>query len=212
MIAMLRGKVFHKDLEGAIIDAGGVGYRVEMPVSALSALPRDGEEATIFVHTSVREDAIDLFGFTSQSDKRVFTKLISVTGIGPRLALSCLSAMPAEELVAAVVQGNLALLKGIKGVGKKTAERMILELRDVFQGLDVGGGPIKASAGAGPTPAQGAISTAIMLSDLRSGLTNLGFAPADIEAAVRILREKATDLSAEELFREALTVLRKGVS
>lgn len=209
MIALLRGTLFLKDLEGAVIDVNGVGYRVDMPVSSLLELPPVGEELTLYIHTSVREDAIELFGFTSQADKRVFEKLISVSGIGSRLGLNALSALPAADLVGAVVSGNIALLKGIKGIGKKTAERMILELRDSFQGLDLGEAATPNQAASG-RPAAGSVrDVAIMMNDLRSGLANLGFNPQQIETTISVLREKASEMTIDELFKEALHTLRQ---
>ena len=207
MIAMLRGTLFQKDLEGAIIDVSGVGYRVDMPLSSLHELPPVGEEITLHVHTSVREDAIDLYGFTSEADKKVFQKLTSVSGIGAKLGLNALSAFPATELVDAVITGNLVALKSVKGIGKKTAERVVLELRDTFTALDLGSSTLIPQGSGGRPSSSGSVAS--MLNDLRSGLTNLGFTPARIETTISDLRERATDMSEDDLFREALNILRQ---
>jgi len=208
LIALLRGNLFLKDLAGAVVDVGGVGYRVDMPVSSLLELPPIGDEVTLYVHTAVREDAIELFGFTSQADKRVFERLTAVSGIGNRLALNALSALPAADLVGAIVSGNLAILKSIKGIGKKTAERMVLELKDGFKNVDLGEAPT-SQPGAERTANSQVRDIAIMMNDLRSGLANLGFNPQQVEATISTLREKASTMTIDELFKEALNTLRQ---
>src|SRR5579864_9313459 len=136
MIAHLRGTLLEKHPNLVIVDTGGVGYEITIPVSAYSSLPETGAQVQLHIHTHVREDALALFGFVSASDKTLFEKLITVSGIGPKLAVTALSGLAAPELAAAIRSGAIEQLVRIPGVGKKTAERMVLELRDK---LDIAG-------------------------------------------------------------------------
>src|SRR5215471_15467603 len=149
MIAYLRGALLEKHPNVVIVETNGVGYEVTIPVSAYSSLPDKGAEVRLHIHTHVREDALSLFGFVSSSDKALFEKLITVSGIGPKLAVTALGGLPAIELAAAIRSGSIEQLVRIPGVGKKTAERMVLELRDK---LDLAGLPARADA----APAKGA--------------------------------------------------------
>ena len=135
MIAFLRGAVLEKHPNQVIVDVGGVGYDLTIPVSTFTALPETGGEVRLRVHTHVREDQLALFGFWSARERELFERLIAVSGIGPRLAQVVLSGMAADDLIAALAAGDLARLTRIPGVGKKTAERMIVELRDKLQEL-----------------------------------------------------------------------------
>ncbi len=202
MIAMLTGSVARKDGEGVVIDVNGVGYRVRVPMTSLASVGAVGESTVLEIHTSVREDAIELFGFKSALDRKVFEKLISVNGVGPRLALSVMSALDAPSLIAAVTRGDVASLKAVKGVGKKTAERLILELRDKLSNL------APAHAEFASPDASGAASV-VVLDDLHSALSNLGFQDAQAARAIASLRDRADELSFDELLREALKLLRK---
>src|SRR5690348_1982954 len=130
MISYLRGTLLEKHPNHAIVDVNGVGYELTIPVSTFSSLPENGIEVRLRVHTHVREDSLALFGFATPAEKAVFEKLIGVTGIGPKLAVTVLSGLDAKELVAAIRGGQIEALVRIPGVGKKTAERMIVELRD----------------------------------------------------------------------------------
>src|SRR5271163_1039084 len=130
MIAFLRGKLLEKHPNQIIVDTAGVGYDVVIPVSTFSALPDAGAEVRLRIHTHVREDALALFGFLTQDEKALFEKLISVSGIGPKMAMAVLSGIPALDLIANIRRGEVDRLVRIPGVGKKTAERMVLELRD----------------------------------------------------------------------------------
>src|SRR5262245_17444095 len=130
MIAHLRGTLLEKHPNLAIVDVGGVGYEVMIPVSAFSSLPETGAEVRLHIHTHVREDALVLFGFVSPADKTLFQKLIPVSGVGPKLAITTLGGLTAPDLAAAIKAGSLETLTRIPGVGKKTAERLVLELRD----------------------------------------------------------------------------------
>ncbi|HOK44692.1 MAG TPA: Holliday junction branch migration protein RuvA, partial [Bryobacteraceae bacterium] len=130
MIAHLRGTLLEKHPNQAVVEAGGVGYDVAIPVSTYSALPEAGREVTLRIYTHVREDTLALFGFLTREEKLLFERLISVSGIGPKLAITVLSGLPAADLSAAVRAGDVNRLTRIPGVGKKTAERIVLELRD----------------------------------------------------------------------------------
>lgn len=130
MIAALRGTVLHKSLDGIVVDVGGVGYRVLMSLSAYARLPGEGQEVTLLVHTSVRENDISLFGFLTPEERRAFLDLIGISGIGPRVALAVLSGITPVELDEAVLAGDTSRLMSVPGVGKKTAERIPLELRE----------------------------------------------------------------------------------
>src|SRR5689334_19752024 len=133
MIAHLRGRLIAKHPNQAIVEAGGVGYDVTISVPTFSDLPAAGAEVSLFVHTHVREDALALFGFLRAAEKQLFEKLISVSGIGPKLAITILSGMETNAMVAAIRGNDIAKLTRIPGIGKKTAERMVLELRDKLQ-------------------------------------------------------------------------------
>src|SRR6187200_286351 len=135
MIAHLRGTLLEKHPNQAIVDAQGVGYDVTIPISTFSTLPNLGESVALRIHTHVREDAIALFGFAKAEEKALFEKLIAVSGIGPKLAITILSGLAASDLVQAIRGGAVERLVRIPGIGKKTAERMVLELRDKLEGV-----------------------------------------------------------------------------
>src|SRR5580692_11028879 len=139
MIAFLRGKLLEKHPNQAIVETGGVGYDVMIPISTFSALPDSGSEVALRVHTHVREDALALFGFLTAAEKALFEKLISVSGIGPSLAIKVLSGLATQTIIDAIRGGQVEQLVRIPGVGKKTAERMVLELKDKLEGLGSGG-------------------------------------------------------------------------
>src|SRR5690349_22470667 len=137
MIAHLRGKLIARHPNQAIVETGGVGYDVTISVPTFSDLPPLGSEVALHIHTHVREDQLALYGFLRAEEKQLFEKLITVSGIGPKLAITILSGMQAEAMVAAIKGNNVALLTRIPGIGKKTAERMVLELRDKLEGFCV---------------------------------------------------------------------------
>ncbi len=184
MIALLRGTLLEKHPNQAIVEAGGVGYDLTIPVSTFTALPEAGAEVRLRVHTHVREDALALFGFVSQDEKNLFEKLIAVSGIGPKLAITILSGLAAADLIAAIRNGALEQLVRIPGIGKKTAERMVLELRDKLVGV----APAEGQGGAQP-----ALSSTE--SDVLSALLNLGCARPAAEAAVRKAKAAGTPAS-----------------
>jgi len=198
MIAHLRGTLLEKHPHQAIVECQGVGYDVAIPVSTYTRLPDPGLEVRLRVHTSVREDAIQLFGFFTAEEKQLFEKLISVSGIGAKLALTALSGLPPADLAAAIRGGEVTQLTRIPGVGKKTAERMILELRDK---LDL----VLPSAGPKSTP----VSLLSPLdADIISALVNLGSPRPAAEAAVRKARTTVTGDDFEPLFRKSLELVR----
>jgi Holliday junction DNA helicase RuvA len=200
MISHLRGALLEKNPNSVVVDVHGVGYEVTIPVSVYSSLPAAGAEVALHIYTHVREDALVLFGFVSTSDKALFEKLISVSGIGPKLAVTALSGLASADLINAIRNGAVDQLVKIPGVGRKTAERMVLELRDK---LDSIGLPART---AGTAAAQSNFSATE--EDTISALMNFGSARAAAEAAVTKARsaEGANDFDA--LFRRALKLVR----
>ena len=198
MIAYLRGTVLEKHPNQVIVDAGGVGYDVTIPISTYSALPAEGAEVRLRIHTHVREDALSLFGFLTREEKLLFEKLIDVSGIGPKLAVTVLSGLATPDLVAAIRHGQVELLVRIPGVGKKTAERMVLELRDKLDVL----GPAPAVAAAPSS------SFTALEQDVISALINLGCARPAVEASVRKAKAAGVPVEFEPLFRKALELVR----
>lgn len=195
MIAHLRGTLLSKRPNQAIVDAHGVGYDVVISVPTFSEMPAAGAEVALHIHTHVREDALSLYGFLRLSEKQLFEKLLTVSGIGPKLAITILSGMPADEMVRAIRGGDLARLTRIPGIGKKTAERMVLELRDKLPVL------------AGTSETATALATP-MEEDVVSALVNLGYQRAAAEKALQAVRGKGAQ-SFELLFRESLGTLSK---
>lgn len=203
MISMLRGVLVHKDFEGIVIDVGGVGYRVGMPMTSLERLPPLGEEAKVFTWMSVREDDISLFGFGSTADRAVFDKLLKVSGVGPKVALSILSGMTAREVVTTIAGGNVRALCDVKGIGKKIAERLVVELKDSITKIDLSDGlPSVTSAGASV-----AAKADMQLEDLRSALLNLGYPPPSVDKAIENLRQGEV-LDFDAMLRAALKFMR----
>jgi Holliday junction DNA helicase RuvA len=198
MIAHLSGTLFEKHPNLAIVDVHGVGYEVMIPVSAFSSLPEKGQPVRLFIHTHVREDALSLFGFLTAGDKALFEKLITVSGIGPKLAITALSGLQSDDLVAAIRSGAIEQLVRIPGVGKKTAERMVLELRDK---LDLVGAPGRAAES--PKSSFGATEE-----DVISALMNFGANRGSAEAAVNKARSASESNDFDELFRRALKLVR----
>jgi Holliday junction DNA helicase RuvA len=200
MIAFLRGKLLEKHPNQVIVDAGGVGYDVTVPISTFSALPGVGAEIQLRVHTHVREDAFALFGFLTAEEKTVFERLISVSGIGPSLAIKVLSGMPTAGLIPAIRNGEVELLVRIPGVGKKTAERIVLELKDKLEGV-MGAAPSAATDRRPPV-------LNVVEADVLSALLNLGCNRASAEAAVRGAKTEGIAPEFEPLFRRALELVR----
>ncbi|HJT87751.1 MAG TPA: Holliday junction branch migration protein RuvA [Bryobacteraceae bacterium] len=200
MIALLRGVLVEKHPNQAIVETGGVGYDVTIPVSTFTHLPDAGAEIRLRIHTHVREDALALYGFLTQDEKALFEKLIGVSGIGPTLAVKVLSGVAAPDLIQSIRRGEVERLVRIPGVGKKTAERMVLELRD------------KLPAASGEEPeAAAAPALSPVDQDVLSALLNLGCARPQAEAAVRKAKAGGPPAGAAEfepLFRRALELVR----
>src|SRR5512141_3139290 len=197
MIAHIRGTILEKHPNQVIVESGGVGYDVTIPISTYSALPEVGAEVRLRIHTHVREDALSLFGFLTRDEKTLFEKLIGVSGIGPKLAVTVLSGLPTAELIASIRQGQSDNLVRIPGVGKKTAERIVLELRDKLDLL-----------AAGVPAAPPAASLSALEQDVLSALLNLGCARPAAEAAVRKAKAQGPAGDFEQYFRRALELIR----
>jgi Holliday junction DNA helicase RuvA len=194
MIAHLRGEILRKSPQEVVVDVAGVGYRVLIPVSTFYRLGSEGEPVRLLVHTHVREDALSLFGFASRGEQALFERLIEVAGVGPRLAVNILSGIEAGELADALRASDVARLTRIPGVGKKTAERLVLELKDKMPKLAA-------------TPEAGEPATGGVKEDLASTLVNLGYSRAEAEkGAERAVREDGGG-PFEDLLRRALRVL-----
>ena len=197
MIALLRGVLIEKHPNQAIVETGGVGYDVTIPVSTFTRLPEPGKEVRLRIHTHVREDALALYGFFTQDEKALFEKLIGVSGIGPTLAVKILSGLAAPDLINFIRRGEVERLVRIPGVGKKTAERMVLELRDKL--------PAATGEESG-TPDAATLSPVDQ--DVLSALLNLGCGRAQAEAAVRKAKAAGAVPEFEPLFRRALELVR----
>jgi Holliday junction DNA helicase RuvA len=199
VIAALRGVLADKGLSDAVIDVNGVGYRVYFSLLSLTKLPESGQQVNVRIRTVVREDALDLYGFLSQREEELFQLLTSVSHVGPKVALNVLSGLEVDELVGAIAKGEVARLTKIHGVGRKTAERLVLELKDKMKLLSADAGTAKGSEKAAP----GAKS------DLTSALVNLGYKEPQAQAAAEaVLDSQGEGAPFELLFREALKALR----
>jgi holliday junction DNA helicase RuvA len=198
MIAHLRGLLLSKSPNQIIVECSGVGYEVAISVATFSALPDEGATAALHIYTNVREDQIALFGFAEMTEKRLFEKLLTISGIGPKLAITVLSGISAERLVAAIRSGDHATLTRIPGIGKKTAERVVLELKDKLESLAV---PVSAHEVAPHGPAG---------DDAISALVNLGYQRPVAQKAVEAALKREPELSSdfERLFRAAMSAIR----
>lgn len=202
MIGRLVGILVERGLDGAcVIDVSGVGYEVLVPIGTLGKLPQGTELVTLHVHTHVREDEITLYGFATLEDRAAFRVLLSVSGIGPRLAIAVLSALDAKELARAIARDDRAAFKGISGVGKKTVERILLELKDK---LIVS--PSSAGSLISPVPTS-APRRAGVLGTVVATLIQLGYKPSEAERAAAALEDHSQDKTVEQLLRDALAVL-----
>jgi Holliday junction DNA helicase RuvA len=195
VIAQVRGRLLRKEPQEAVVDVGGVGYRVAIPLSTFYRIGEPGDEVTLLTHTHVREDTLALFGFLTAAEQALFERLIAVSGVGPKLALSILSGIEAPDLVAALRSSDVARLTRIPGVGKKTAERLVLELKDKMAGL-------AATEEAAPAAAPAASAK----EDLVSALVHLGYSRPEAEKGVdRALKEGEGRF--EDLLRRTLRIL-----
>lgn len=195
MIAHLAGTLFEKSLQRLIVQVGGVGYEVHVPLSTLYGIGEPGAAVALHVHTHVREDAIQLFGFGTPLELTLFERLIGISGIGPKVALAVLSGIEPAELVRAIRQGDLARLTSIPGVGKKTAERIVIELRD------------RVPAGVADVPAPSAEDD--VRADVLSALANLGYQRAVAEKTIDRVLRRSGDRTFEPLLREVLRELAR---
>lgn len=203
MIAHITGKLIQKQPNSVVIDVGGVGYELTVPLSTFYDLGDPGAEVSLRAYTYVREDALQLFGFRTEREKRLFLLMISVTGIGPKLAITALSGMSAEELIHAIRTENLAKLVGVPGVGKKTAERMLVELKDKVAALASPEMEEQLKAGA-------IISVGEALrDDLISALINLGYQKAAAEKAVAAVLKENPGANFEGALRASLRKMSK---
>src|SRR6058998_785094 len=194
MIGQLRGRLAEKRPNQVLIDVGGVGYVVQVPLSAYAALGELHAEVTLLIHTHVREDALALYGFVSAREKHFFELLLGASGVGPSLALKILSGMSVEELVPAIRTGDVARLTKIPGVGRKTAERMVVELKDKLEAVTVAEEKLPASK-------------AGVEADVVSALTNLGYDGRTAESAVAEGQRSVGTASFEKLLKAALQEL-----
>lgn len=193
MIAFLKGVLIEKSANRIVLDVGGVGYEVQIPVSTYYELGDPGESASLRIYTHVREDALALFGFLDSREKLLFTQLIQISGIGPKLGVTILSGLPPDEFVEAIRDGDLARLNGIPGVGKKTAERLILEMRDKL--LDWGGERL----GEALPDSAGKVKA-----DVISALVNLGYSRKEAEKRMGHAQKEVGSDRFELLLKTAL--------
>jgi len=200
MIAWLRGAVQRKTADSVILDVSGVGYLVSIPVSTLAAVPDPGEEVSLHIHTHLREDSLSLFGFATELEKELFQFLLGVSGVGPKLALSVLSGLSAQDLLSAIGSSDDEKLCAIPGIGKKTAARLCLELKDKVRQLVP---EVQLRTGAGAPALSGRLDDAV------SALVNLGYKRPVAEDAVKKIDQGRPDLRLEDLIREALSLLMK---
>lgn len=196
MIAHLRGKLLDKHPNQAVIETGGVGYDVTISVPTFAELTQIGTEVSLHIHTHVREDALALYGFGRPEEKQLFEKLLTVSGIGPKLAITILSGMAADDMIAAIRGNDIARLTKIPGIGKKTAERMVLELRDKL--------PPQGAEAVKEIPSLTAIEE-----DVLSALLNLGYQRPLAEKAITVVNRNGKSAPFEAMFRAALGVLAK---
>jgi holliday junction DNA helicase RuvA len=204
LIAQLSGKLARKQPNSAIIDINGVGYEVTIPLSTFYVLGEVGSPATLKIHTHVREDLIQLFGFSTTREKELFLKLTTVSGIGPKLAITMLSGMPAGELIPAIRNNDLTRLTAIPGVGRKTAERVIVELRDKLGSITVDEGETATSA-----QASAAVAAVGVRDDTVEALMQLGYPKAVAEKAVEAAMRDEGDRTIEAVLKRSLKRLSR---
>jgi Holliday junction DNA helicase RuvA len=207
MIAHLSGTLLSKQPTSAIVDVGGVGYEVVIPLSTFYELGENGSLVQLRIYTHVREDALQLFGFKTARERELFLQLISVNGVGPGLAIKLLSGMNADEMIASIRTNNLVRLVAIPGVGRKTAERLVVDLRDKIAALSSPGLEEEFAAQAATSGA--ASSPDAMRDDAISALVNLGYQKAAAEKAVKTAADEGGDLSVELILRRSLRRLAR---
>jgi Holliday junction DNA helicase RuvA len=206
MIAHLSGTLLSKEPNSVILDVGGVGYEVTIPISTFYDLEEPGSPVKLRIYTHVREEALQLYGFKTLRERELFMRLISVSGIGPKLGIILLSGMSADEMIASIRTNNLARLTLIPGVGRKTAERLVMELRDKVASLS--SAELEEELGAAGTGAPLATEDS-MRSDVLSALLNLGYQRGSAEKAVTAALDEGGDISVESILRRSLRKLAK---
>ena len=200
MIALIRGTLAYKSIDHVIIDVNGVGYRLHIPLSTFYSLPEEGE-ISLFTHTHVREDALLLYGFLSMEEKELFVTLIGISGVGPKLAVNILSNIPAPDLKRAIAAEDVKRLSGLPGIGKKTAERLVLELKDKIGHLEEEAGDESPGLSSGKT-------TDLLIDDVLSALVNLGYKEAQARKVLENM-ELPPGATMENILKGALKVLVK---
>ena len=203
MIAYLSGKLLEKQANTLIVDVGGVGYEVSIPLSTFYEIGDIGSDVQLRIYTHVREDAIQLFGFKTNRERELYLRLISVQGIGAKSGIAMLSGMSADELILALRTEDLAKLSTIPGVGRKTAERMVIELRDKVGDVSVEGTSALDATTTGSVPVDDVFEDAL------SALVNLGYQRNAAEKALQIAAKEVTDATVQKLLRRSLQVLAK---
>jgi len=199
MIAHLKGVLFKKTTQSIIIDVGGVGYEVSVPLSTFYSLPETDESISLQIHTHVKDDSLTLFGFNTSLEKALFLMLVSVSGIGPKLSVNILSGMGPQDLLEAIAQGDVMRLQAIPGIGKKTAERIALELKDraskTLGEMDISPMPVSR------------VKDRAIIEDALSALMNLGYSPKSAKMAIERARSRVKEMTLEGLIRDALRIL-----
>lgn len=208
MIAHLSGTLLTKQATSVILDVGGVGYEVTIPLSTFYDMEDAGAQVALRIYTHVREDTLQLYGFRTARERELFLRLITVSGIGPKLAVTMLSGMSADEIISSLRTNNLARLTAIPGVGKKTAERLVIELRDKIAALSSPALEEELTAQAGATDGQPTEDS--LREDTLSALVNLGFPKPAAEKAITQALQEGGDLSVELLLRRSMRSLSKG--
>ena len=204
MIASLRGMLAEKGAGDCVVEAGGVGYRVQISTHTAQVLPDPGAPVFLHTHQIVREDALMLFGFAEVQERRLFEMLITVSGVGPKVAIAVLSGLKPRALARAIRDENLAALVAIQGVGRKTAERLVVELRDKIDVIATASGAPSAA-----TPAKGVLPRSERFDDAVAALVRLGYSASQAQEVVRRVAEDGETVSLEDLVRRALSRLGK---
>jgi len=207
MIAHLSGTLLSKQATSVILDVGGVGYEITIPVSTFYELEDAGAQVQLRIYTHVREDALQLYGFKTARERELFMRLISVSGIGPKLGITLLSGMSADEMIASIRTNNLGRLTLIPGVGRKTAERLVIELRDKVAALS--SPQLEEELGAKTAEGTAIPTEDSMRSDVLSALLNLGYQRSSAEKAVTAALDEGGDVSVESILRRSLRKLAK---
>jgi Holliday junction DNA helicase RuvA len=208
MIASLRGSLLERGTGSCVIECAGVGYLVQVSLRTARMLPEPGAEVSLLTHQVVREDALMLFGFADAEERKLFELLITVSGVGPKVALAVLSGLEPGALARAIRDENLAALVGVPGVGRKTAERLVVELRDRLELIVTAG----TTTPAGATPTRGVLPKSERYQDAVAALTSLGYSASQAQEAVGRVGEDAPDLSLEDIVRRALARLAKATA